>query len=117
MRTKDFTVNTRLELDTGLNIYVREHGACRDTDVNLFFPIGEGGGRRAKDGTRKSRTAEEMARAVIAEYCDNCVAREACLEMALHYNVDAGHASESVYGGTVRAERVAIRRAREGVAA
>lgn len=71
----------------------RQTAACRDTDPDLFFPIGTTG--QAVDQI-------EAARAV----CMSCDVRERCLEFALVTNQESG-----VWGGTSEEERHALRKA------
>ncbi|MGH9293661.1 MAG: WhiB family transcriptional regulator [Acidimicrobiales bacterium] len=66
--------------------------ACRDTDPDLFFPVG---------CTGPAVDQIEAARAV----CYACEAREACLEFALETNQESG-----VWGGTSEEERRRLRR-------
>ena len=70
----------------------RDQAACRESDPNLFFPIGSTGA--AGDDI-------EAAKAV----CRSCGAREACLRFALMTNQEAG-----VWGGTSEDERRRLRR-------
>lgn len=71
----------------------RTAAACRDSDPELFFPIGDAG---------PARTQEHRARGV----CAGCPVREACLLWALD------HGPEGVWGGTTTAERHRMRRSR-----
>jgi len=66
---------------------------CRDTDPDLFFPIGTTGPALAQI---------ENAKAV----CRQCPAQAACLEFALSTNQDTG-----IWGGTSEEERRKLRRA------
>jgi WhiB family transcriptional regulator, redox-sensing transcriptional regulator len=71
----------------------REHAACRDTNPDLFFPVGT---------TGPAIEQIEAAKAV----CQQCDAQSACLEFALVTNQDSG-----VWGGTSEEERRKIRKA------
>lgn len=73
----------------------RLQAACRDTDPDLFFPVGT-------TGAAIDQIA--AARAV----CMQCLARAECLEFALETNQDSG-----VWGGTSEEERRQMRRARQ----
>jgi len=70
------------------------HGACRDEDPELFFPITSGG---------------PSARQILAAkaVCARCPVRSDCLRYAL----DDPH-SYGVWGGTTDEERSGMRRAR-----
>jgi WhiB family redox-sensing transcriptional regulator len=70
----------------------REHSACRDTDPDLFFPVGT---------TGPAIEQIENAKAV----CRQCDVQQACLEYALVTNQDSG-----IWGGTSEEERRALRR-------
>jgi WhiB family redox-sensing transcriptional regulator len=70
----------------------REHSACRDTDPDLFFPVGTTGPAIEQIDTAKS-------------VCQACDAQAACLEYALVTNQDSG-----IWGGTSEEERRALRR-------
>ena len=70
----------------------REHAACRDTDPDLFFPIGSTG-----------PAVEQIARA--KAICRTCEAQAPCLEFALATNQEAG-----VWGGTTEDERRRLRK-------
>lgn len=72
----------------------RDHALCRDTDPELFFPIGT---------TGTALTQIERARQV----CSECAVRVDCLEFSLTTNQDSG-----IWGGLSEEERRAIRRAR-----
>jgi len=72
----------------------RERAACRDTDPELFFPIGSTG------------LAVDQIRAAKA-ICDQCEARVECLEFALISNQESG-----VWGGATEDERRRLRRIR-----
>ena len=71
----------------------RERAACRDTDPDLFFPIGTTG------------PAIEQIEAATA-VCRQCEAQAMCLEFALATNQEAG-----VWGGTSEEERRKLRKA------
>jgi WhiB family redox-sensing transcriptional regulator len=71
----------------------RKSAACRDTDPDLFFPVGT---------TGQAVVQIEAARAV----CLACDVREQCLEFALATNQESG-----VWGGTSEEERRKLRRA------
>jgi WhiB family transcriptional regulator, redox-sensing transcriptional regulator len=72
----------------------RKIAACRDTDPELFFPIGT---------TGAALLQIEQAKAV----CRICPVQAECLEFALATNQDSG-----VWGGTSEEERRMIRRSR-----
>ncbi len=71
----------------------RAVSSCRDTDPDLFFPVGTTG-----------PALEQIAAAKAV--CDSCEAKEPCLEFALTTNQDSG-----VWGGTSEEERRKLRRA------
>jgi WhiB family redox-sensing transcriptional regulator len=71
----------------------RNRAACRDSDPELFFPIGSTG------------LALEQIRAAKA-VCDQCPTRKACLDFAVATNQEAG-----VWGGLSEDERRRLRRA------
>lgn len=71
----------------------RNRAACRDTDPDLFFPIGS---------TGQAIDQIEAARSV----CVDCEVRDACLEFALATNQESG-----VWGGTSEEERRKLRKA------
>ena len=71
----------------------RDRAACRDTDPELFFPIGS---------TGPAVDQISAAKAV----CRRCEAQGQCLEFALVTNQEAG-----VWGGTSEEERRKLRRA------
>jgi WhiB family redox-sensing transcriptional regulator len=71
----------------------RKDAACRDTDPDLFFPIGT---------TGQAMEQIEAAKAV----CRTCEAQEACLEFALATNQESG-----VWGGRSEEERRKLRKA------
>ena len=71
----------------------RGHEAlCRDTDPELFFPIGT---------TGAALVQIEQARAV----CRQCPVQSDCLDFALTTNQDSG-----IWGGTSEEERRVLRR-------
>jgi WhiB family redox-sensing transcriptional regulator len=72
----------------------RDHALCRDTDPDLFFPIGT---------TGYAVVAIEEAKRVCAE----CLVTDACLDYALATNQDSG-----IWGGLSEEERRDIRRRR-----
>jgi len=71
----------------------RDHAACRDTNPDLFFPVGT---------TGPAIEQIEQAKAV----CRQCESQTACLEFALVSNQDSG-----VWGGTSEEERRKLRKA------
>jgi WhiB family redox-sensing transcriptional regulator len=71
----------------------RDFAACRDTNPDLFFPVGT---------TGPAIEQIEQAKAV----CHECPVQTACLEFALLTNQDSG-----VWGGTSEEERRKLRRA------
>jgi WhiB family transcriptional regulator, redox-sensing transcriptional regulator len=70
----------------------REVAACRDTDPDLFFPVGT---------TGPAIDQIEAAKAV----CRECDAKAPCLDFALTSNQDSG-----IWGGTSEEERRKLRR-------
>ncbi len=70
----------------------RATSACRDTDPDLFFPIGT---------TGPAIEQIEAAKAV----CETCDVKDMCLDFALTTNQDSG-----IWGGTSEEERRKIRR-------
>ena len=70
----------------------RTVAACRNTDPELFFPIGTTG-----PAVEQIRTAKAV--------CDQCAAREPCLEFAMRTRQDSG-----VWGGMTEDERHRLRR-------
>lgn len=72
----------------------REGALCRDTDPELFFPVGT---------TGKALVAIDKAK----EICDECPVRVPCLDFALETNQDSG-----IWGGMSEEDRRAIRRER-----
>lgn len=75
-----------------ITIQWRTNAACRDTDPELFFPVGTTG-----------PAVDQIASA--KEVCVGCLARDDCLDFAIFTNQDSG-----VWGGTTEEERRAIRR-------
>ena len=71
----------------------RANSSCRDTDPDLFFPVGTTG-----------PALEQIAAAKAV--CDSCEAKAPCLEFALTTNQDSG-----VWGATSEEERRKLRRA------
>lgn len=72
----------------------RAYASCRDTDPDLFFPVGT-------TGVALDQIA--AAKAV----CMQCVVRSECLDFALDTHQDSG-----VWGGLSEEERRVIRRRR-----
>lgn len=72
----------------------RDDALCRDTDPDLFFPVGTTGPAISQIAAAKN-------------VCQQCAAREECLDFALVTNQDSG-----VWGGTSEEERRTIRRRR-----
>ncbi len=70
----------------------RRVASCRDTDPDLFFPVGT---------TGPAIEQIENAKAV----CRTCEAQVPCLEFALSTNQDSG-----IWGGTSEEERRKLRR-------
>ena len=70
----------------------RELSACRESDPNLFFPIGSTG--PAVDQIEKAKII-----------CDACSVQEACLQYALETNQEAG-----VWGGYAEDDRRRLRK-------
>lgn len=70
----------------------REQASCRDTDPDLFFPVGTTG-----------PAIEQIAAAKAV--CYDCDARSACLEFALETNQESG-----IWGGTSEEERRKLRK-------
>jgi WhiB family redox-sensing transcriptional regulator len=70
----------------------RLFASCRDTDPDLFFPVGT---------TGPAIEQIDNAKAV----CGECEARTPCLEYALTTNQDSG-----IWGGTSEEERRKLRR-------
>jgi WhiB family redox-sensing transcriptional regulator len=74
----------------------RDRAACRDTDPELFFPVGTAG-----PGQRQLDQAKQV--------CAGCQVRTSCLDWALASGQEAG-----VWGGTSEDERRALRLRRAG---
>ena len=72
----------------------RDHALCRDTDPELFFPVGT---------TGIALVQIDKARQV----CGECDVRTECLDFALETNQDSG-----IWGGLSEEERRVIRRQR-----
>ena len=70
----------------------RSRSICRDTDPDLFFPVGTTG-----------QALLQIARA--KEVCGECPVSTECLEYALETNQDSG-----IWGGLDEEQRRAIRR-------
>jgi WhiB family redox-sensing transcriptional regulator len=70
----------------------RSNAVCRDTDPELFFPVGTTG-----------QALLQLSKA--KETCDQCTVKVECLQFAIDTNQDSG-----VWGGTSEDERRAIRR-------
>jgi WhiB family redox-sensing transcriptional regulator len=71
----------------------RDDSACRDTDPDLFFPVGTTG--LALDQIQAAKSV-----------CQSCTVQTACLEFALATNQESG-----VWGGTSEEERRKLRKA------
>jgi WhiB family redox-sensing transcriptional regulator len=72
----------------------RDQALCRDTDPDLFFPVGT---------TGMALVQVEHAKRV----CGQCAVSDACLDFALATNQDSG-----IWGGLSEEERRVIRRKR-----
>ena len=70
----------------------RNRAICKDTDPDLFFPVGTTG-----------QALVQIARA--KEVCAECTVRTDCLEYAIDTNQDSG-----IWGGLAEEERRMIRR-------
>lgn len=70
----------------------RRTAACRDTDPDLFFPVGTTG-----------PAIEQIANAKAV--CRQCESQTACLEFAIATNQDSG-----IWGGTSEEERRQLRK-------
>ena len=70
----------------------RDLAACRDTDPDLFFPVGTTGPAIEQIDTAKA-------------VCRQCEVQSLCLEYALTTNQDSG-----IWGGTSEEERRVLRR-------
>jgi WhiB family redox-sensing transcriptional regulator len=81
----------------------RNRSACRDSDPDVFFPVGS---------TGSAVEQIEAARRI----CGACSVRAECLDFALATNQEAG-----IWGGTTEDERRKLRKAwmppREAIAA
>lgn len=71
----------------------RDRAACRDTDPELFFPVGSSG-----DAVAEIEAAKAL--------CRTCAVREQCLEFALRANQESG-----VWGGASEDDRRKMRSA------
>jgi WhiB family redox-sensing transcriptional regulator len=76
----------------------RDHALCRDTDPELFFPVGT---------TGQALVSQDQAKQV----CQQCTVQQACLDYALDTNQDSG-----IWGGLTEEERRSIRRKRAAAA-
>ena len=76
----------------------RDVAECRDTDPELFFPVGTTG-----------PALDQIAAA--KRVCTTCQVQQDCLEFALQTNQDSG-----VWGGASEEERRQIRKARKAAA-
>lgn len=72
----------------------RDQALCRDTDPELFFPVGTTGIALSQIDRAK-------------EVCGECPVTDACLDFALATNQDSG-----IWGGLSEEERRIIRRRR-----
>lgn len=72
----------------------RDFALCRDTDPDLFFPVGT---------TGQALVSIDHAKRV----CGECTVTQDCLDFALDTNQDSG-----IWGGLSEEERRAIRRQR-----
>jgi WhiB family transcriptional regulator, redox-sensing transcriptional regulator len=72
----------------------RDHALCRDTDPDLFFPVGT---------TGQALVQIDHAKRV----CGECSVTSQCLDFALATNQDSG-----IWGGLSEEERRVIRRRR-----
>jgi len=70
----------------------RKNALCRDTDPELFFPVGSTG-----------QALQQISAA--KEVCCECTVKTECLEFAIETNQDCG-----IWGGTSEDERRNIRR-------
>jgi WhiB family redox-sensing transcriptional regulator len=70
----------------------RKYALCRDTDPDLFFPVGT---------TGQALVQIERAKQV----CAQCPVSQDCLDFALETNQDSG-----IWGGTSEEERRKLRR-------
>jgi WhiB family redox-sensing transcriptional regulator len=71
----------------------RDRSSCRDSDPDVFFPIGTTGG-----ALEQIETARRI--------CTACIVSDECLEVALATNQEAG-----IWGGTIEEERRKLRKA------
>lgn len=94
MSTASVAAPTRRTVPEGDSGDWRQRAACRQSDPDLFFPIGD---------TGPAVQHAEAAKAV----CRQCPVRVDCLEYALTSNQDAG-----VWGGVTEEERRKLRRQR-----
>ncbi len=76
----------------------RDHALCRDTDPELFFPVGT---------TGQALVSQDHAKRV----CHECTVQQECLDYALDTNQDSG-----IWGGLTEEERRSIRRQRAAAA-
>ena len=76
----------------------RDLALCRDTDPELFFPVGT---------TGQALVSQDHAKRV----CRDCGVRQECLDYALDTNQDSG-----IWGGLTEEERRVIRRKRAAAA-
>ena len=76
----------------------RDQALCRNTDPELFFPVGT---------TGQALVTQDHARRV----CDECDVQQSCLDYALDTNQDSG-----IWGGLTEEERRIIRRRRAAAA-
>ena len=74
------------------NLEWRGRSACRDSDPDVFFPIGSTGG-----AVEQIETARRI--------CTACTVREECLEFALATNQEAG-----IWGGVTEEDRRKLRK-------
>jgi WhiB family redox-sensing transcriptional regulator len=75
------------------NDHWRSDAACRDTDPDLFFPVGTTG-----PALEQIATAQRV--------CQACLVQSDCLEFALMTNQDSG-----IWGGTSEDDRRKLRKA------
>lgn len=76
------------------NLAWRSRSACRDSDPDVFFPIGSTG-----PALEQIETAQRI--------CTACTVRDECLDFALETNQEAG-----IWGGITEEERRKVRKAR-----
>ncbi|MEN9300895.1 MAG: hypothetical protein RLZZ254_676 [Actinomycetota bacterium] len=70
----------------------RKNALCKDTDPELFFPVGN--------------TGQALLQITEAKrVCEECTVKQECLDFALETNQDCG-----IWGGTSEDERRQIRR-------